>query len=286
MKITRVRATPVNIPLEAPLWWTGGLYPGTSKTIVEVETDEGIVGLGEAPSADAVHSIELLGERLAGADPLDIAGCESRCVPPWQIVQNTDGPTLRTAFGAIEIALWDIRGKASEEPLYRLLGGAVRMEIPFTEYFGFRPEREETPEDVVEYCLRMRAEHGSTYFEGKLILGNPELEVKTVRLLREALGTAAVIRLDSNMQWSLATARVVLRPQLRGPSRDLRGNGRPAPAFDDSVLVARARYSAGSRTRRTEQLRNELRGVGRHHSRDSVHRCLREHGDRILVLLR
>ena len=211
MKITRVRATPVNIPLEAPLWWTGGLYPGTSKTIVEVETDEGIVGLGEAPSADAVHSIELLGERLAGADPLDIAGCESRCVPPWQIVQNTDGPTLRTAFGAIEIALWDIRGKASEEPLYRLLGGAVRMEIPFTEYFGFRPEREATPEDVVEYCLRMRAEHGSTYFEGKLILGNPELEVKTVRLLREALGTAAVIRLDSNMQWSLATAQHVLR---------------------------------------------------------------------------
>jgi L-alanine-DL-glutamate epimerase-like enolase superfamily enzyme len=52
VKITNIRATPVNIPLEAPFWWTGGLYPGTSKAIVEVETDEGLVGLGEAPSTD------------------------------------------------------------------------------------------------------------------------------------------------------------------------------------------------------------------------------------------
>ena len=38
MKITALKATPVNIPLEKPMWWTGGHYPGTSKTIVEVET--------------------------------------------------------------------------------------------------------------------------------------------------------------------------------------------------------------------------------------------------------
>ena len=54
MKITGLKATPVNIPLEAPLWWTGGLYPGTSKIIVEVETDQGLVGLGEAPSVDVL----------------------------------------------------------------------------------------------------------------------------------------------------------------------------------------------------------------------------------------
>ena len=47
MRITRLKATPINIPLEAPMWWTGGLYPGTSKVIVEVETDEGLTGLGE-----------------------------------------------------------------------------------------------------------------------------------------------------------------------------------------------------------------------------------------------
>ncbi|WP_299378709.1 enolase C-terminal domain-like protein, partial [uncultured Kiloniella sp.] len=70
---------------------------------------------------------------------------------------------------------------------------------------------EMTPEAIVDYCLRMKDEHGSSYFEGKLILGDPELEIRTVRLLREALGADAMLRLDSNMQWSLTTARWVLR---------------------------------------------------------------------------
>jgi glucarate dehydratase len=211
MKITRIVATPVNIPLEKPLWWTGGHYPGTSKTIVEVETDEGIVGLGEAPSTDVVATIAAMGERLRGCDPIDIAGCESRCVPPWQIVQNTDDSSVVKAYGAIEIALWDIRGKLWNQPLYQLLGGAVRKDIAFTEYFGFRDGGESSPEQVADYCLRMREEHGSTFFEGKLIKGDPALELATVKAIREALGPSAMIRLDSNMQWSLTTARRLLR---------------------------------------------------------------------------
>jgi glucarate dehydratase len=217
MKITRITATPVNIPLEAPMYWTAGHYPGTSKLIIEVDTDAGIVGLGEAPSPDCAATItEQLAPRLVGQDPLDIAGCESRCVPAWQIVQNTDDSSIVKAFGGLEIALWDIRGKLWGQPLYQLLGGAVRKAIPFTEYFAFRADQdgrggEMTPEAVVDYCLSMRAEHGSTMFEGKLILGDPELEIRTVRKLREGLGPDAMIRLDSNMQWSLATARHVLR---------------------------------------------------------------------------
>lgn len=210
MRISGLRVTPVNIPLEAPLWWSGGLYPGTSKLIIEVETDAGIVGLGEAPSVALQSAVLAMGERLMGLDPLDIAACEERCVPPWQIVQNTDDSTSVRAFGSIELALWDIRGKAWNAPVYQLLGGAVRREIPFTEYFGFRQGREMAPEAVVDYCLRMRAEHGSTYFEGKLSLGDPHLEVATVRQLREALGPAALIRLDANMQYSLSTARRLL----------------------------------------------------------------------------
>ena len=111
MKITNIRVTPVNIPLEAPFWWTGGLYPGASKAIVEVETDEGLVGLGEAPSTDVCAMILAMGEALAGKEPLDIAACERVCVPPWQIVQNTDDARVVKAFGAIEIALWDCAGK-------------------------------------------------------------------------------------------------------------------------------------------------------------------------------
>jgi len=210
MRISALRATPVNIPLEAPLWWAGGLYPGTSKLVIEVETDAGLIGLGEAPSTDLLAAVCAMGERLVGLDPLDIAACEERCVPPWQIVQNTDDSTSVRAFGSIELALWDIRGKAWNAPVHQLLGGAVRREIPFTEYFGFRQGRESTAEQVVEYCLRMREEHGSTFFEGKLSRADPLLEIETVRRLREALGPAAMIRLDANMQYSLSTARWLL----------------------------------------------------------------------------
>jgi glucarate dehydratase len=218
MKITNIRVTHVNVPFDAPFWWTAGTYGGASKSIIEVETDvPGLVGLGEAPWWHFGEVIKAeIAPALIGADPLDLADCESRCVPPWQITANTGENAASVAFGAVELALFDIKAKHFGMPLYMLLGGAVRKDIPFSEYFAFRPKDgdaggEMTPEAIVDYCLRMREAHGSTIFEGKLILGDPLLEVRTVRLLREALGEAAQIKLDSNMQWSLTTARRVLR---------------------------------------------------------------------------
>lgn len=217
MKITAIRATPVTIPMEAPFYWSVGLYPGTSKAIIEIETDEGIVGLGESPSWDCAEVINThMGPRLIGQDPLDIVGCEMKCLPEWVVVQNTDDASVVKAFGGIEIALWDIRGKAWNQPLYKLLGGAVRKDIPFTEYFAFRITKdgiggETTPEQVADYCEKMREDHGSTMFEGKLSLGDPNLEIATVKLLRKRLGDTDMIRLDSNMSWSLSTARHILR---------------------------------------------------------------------------
>ena len=236
MKIANIRATPVNIPLEAPFWWTGGLYPGTSKAIVEVETDEGLVGLGEAPSTDVCAMIVAMGEALAGKDPLDIAACERVCVPPWQIVQNTDDARVVKAFGAIEIALWDLRGKAWGQPLFTLIGGKAREAVAFSEYFAFREGREMTPEAIVDYCLRMRDKHGSTIFEGKLIRGDPLLEIETVRKLRAALGPTAEIRLDSNMQWSLSTARRVLR---RLADYDISNYEDPVATFEEMAALRR-----------------------------------------------
>jgi len=60
MQITNVTVTPVNIPLEIPFLWTVGLYPGTSKTIFEIQTDEGLPGLGEAHSSHYAPAIESL----------------------------------------------------------------------------------------------------------------------------------------------------------------------------------------------------------------------------------
>ena len=102
-----------------------------------------------------------LGPRLVGRDPLDFAGCEELCVPETRVVQNTDDASILKSYGGIEMALWDLRGKVWNQPLYKLLGGAVRTKIPFTEYFAFRPASEGAPEEttpkaVAAYCARMR----------------------------------------------------------------------------------------------------------------------------------
>jgi glucarate dehydratase len=242
MKITAVKATPVNIPLEAPMVWSVGLYPGTSKTIVQVFTDEGLTGLGEAPSWDCAHLIEKdLAPRLLGQDPVDIAGCEACCVPEWRIVQNTDDASVVKAFGGIEMALWDIRGKAWGRPLYQLLGGAVRKQIPFTEYFAFRAMHdgkggEQTPEAVLDHCLKMKETYGSTLFEGKLTLGDPDLEIATLKLLRKGLGDRAMLRMDGNMAWSYPTALRILKAI---EPLDIRNYEDPVATFEEMAALRR-----------------------------------------------
>lgn len=236
MKITAVRATPVNIPLEAPYLWSYGSLAGFSKTIVEVETSDGIIGLGEGPSpANAATIANVLAPRLIGRDPIDIAGAERLCLPSWRGIATSIDFALIRAFGAIEMALWDIRGKAWGQPLYQLLGGAVRKEIPFTDYFGFREALagkggESTPEAVVDYCLRLNAEHGTTFFEGKFSTADPAPSIAMIRGLRDKLGPKAMLRIDSNMAYSLTEARRIAR-QIE--DLDIRNWEDPVATFEE-----------------------------------------------------
>jgi glucarate dehydratase len=161
VRIADVRTTIVNVPLVAPYVWAAGRYHGATKVIVEVETSDGVVGLGEAAHWRQAATIqEELRPRLLGADANDLNACRRRAVPPVGTLKNTDVPDVVRAYGAVEMALWDARGKALGVPLYELLGGAVRREIPFTEYFSARGRRgshggERTPVEVAAYCARM-----------------------------------------------------------------------------------------------------------------------------------
>ena len=241
MKITAIRATPVNLPLEAPYIWALGEHPGFSKTIVEVETDEGLTGLGEAPSHADATVIDGLAEGLIGTDALDIAGAEARCLPEVRTSVNTDDAGVVRAFGGIEVALWDLRGKLWDVPVFTLLGGAVRREIPFTEYFAYRGTKdgkggETSPEAVADYCLSMREAHGSTFFEGKVAFEDPALSVAVVRTLRERLGPNAMIRLDSNMAYTLATA---IRIAREIEPLDIRNWEEPVGSFEEMAKLRR-----------------------------------------------
>lgn len=224
MKIVRITATPINLPLDAPYVWVFGELPGFSTTIVEVETEDGLIGLGEAPSPQAATIIrDVIAEKLIGHDAFDIAGAEFRCLPFFTSVQSINDTARITAFGAVEMALWDLRGKAWNLPLYMLLGGAVRKEIPFTDYFslrgdgplltdGSRLRGERTPEEVADYCVRLNETYGTTFFEGKFSTHDPKVSMRMLQLIRVRLGDDVMIRIDSNQAYSLATARRLVKP--------------------------------------------------------------------------
>ena len=203
------------MPLDAPYVWTFGLFPGFTQTIIEVDTDDGITGIGEAPSAAAAAQIKAgFADKLIGRDPIDIQGCELACLPYFPGVQSVGDFASLATFGGIEMALWDIRGKMWDQPLYALLGGAVRKSIGFTDYFVQRIEQgsaggEDTPEAVADYCLKMRDDFGSNAFEGKLSDPDPADATRYVTVLRERLGDDAMIRIDSNSAYSLTTARMM-----------------------------------------------------------------------------
>jgi len=241
VKITAIRTTPVNLPLEAPYLWALGEHPGFSKTIVEVETDAGLVGLGEAPSHGDAAVVDGLAERLIGADALDIAGAEARCLPEVRTSVNTDDAGVLRAFGGVEVALWDLRGKLWNVSVFTLLGGAVRTAIPFTDYFAYRTARggkggEASPEAVADYCFAMREAHGSTFFEGKLSFAEPAESIAVVRALRERLGPDAMIRLDSNMAYSLPTA---IRIAREIEPFDIRNWEEPVGSFEEMAKLRR-----------------------------------------------
>ncbi len=211
MRIRRIRATPVNLRFAAPYRFAYGSTASLTKTVVEVETDDGLIGLGEGADGDTSQLIETLGERLTGLDPLDLNECERRCVPGMSFAPWDNLTALRRAFGAIEIALWDLRARADNVPLHRLLGGAVRTRIPLTEYFSFRLPGESEPGeatavDVARYCARMIELHDAAGFEGKIGVESLSEEVRMVREVRAAIGADRLLRLDANGAFTVATA--------------------------------------------------------------------------------
>ena len=205
MKITDVRATPLAVPFrETHVTWTGA-YSAKSTLLIEVETDEGITGLGEAPGIPLPEINQLIVEEfrdaLIGHDPFAINAFQERALNSqskagltaltWKAFRNI----ANNALGGIEIALWDIVGKAKGQPLHRLLGGALRDRVDMFAWIHRKDQRA-----MVEDALDFRR-HGFRAFYLKIGLAT-ERDVADLSALREALGPDALIRGDANGAWT------------------------------------------------------------------------------------
>jgi glucarate dehydratase len=210
--VIAVRATPINIPLRNPYHCSVGVYSGFSTTVIEVESSDGVVGIGEASSpfsADVIN--RRIAPNLIGADPLDLAACERRCMPPIEAYKNIDDNSIVMAWGGVEMALWDLAGRLQDRSIGQLLGGRVRDKVAFTEYFGFRVDVDKEPLDIARYCAQMAEQYGARGFEGKAGVKSLSDEIAMAREIRAAVGEDPILRLDANMAWSTTTAREAMR---------------------------------------------------------------------------
>ena len=218
MKIVDIRMTPVTVPMEAPLRWSLGTETGTTRTIVEILTDEGITGLGETYGGEAtLFALRFIKPMILGTDPFE-TGPLLRRLQSFCISYETFVPPH--VLAAVDIACWDIRGKALNRPICSLLGGKFRQCIPSSAYLFFRYRSEDgkggedTAEKLLEYTEAIVERHGFDVLKIKGGVLNPEEELECVRLIRQRFPSAK-IRFDPNAAWSVGTSINILRRMLQ-----------------------------------------------------------------------
>ncbi|MEO6393042.1 MAG: enolase C-terminal domain-like protein [Pyrinomonadaceae bacterium] len=211
MKITDIKATTVTVPLEAPLRHANGCHWGRFvRTIVEVETDEGITGLGEmgggGESAEA--GFRAIKSYLVGHDPANLEEMRFLIANPTASLYNNRTQVL----AALEFACLDILGKKWEVPAYDILGGKLQDRVPFASYLFFRyPDPQSgggevrTIDQLVAHAKELKARHGFTAHKLKGGVFPPEYELDCYRAVAAALA-GDCFRFDPNGVWSTEQA--------------------------------------------------------------------------------
>jgi L-alanine-DL-glutamate epimerase-like enolase superfamily enzyme len=212
----------VRVPLREPLKWTGGIRESASGLIVEIRTDEGLVGLGEAPGP-TLPAIQTIIDRefaqfLLGEDALRIEWLVHRLE---EYSRNWSG-IAAYAIAGIEMALLDLKGKAFGISVAELLGGYCREAVPVIGYlFIDDPEA-----NAVKAADFVAAGHN----ELKLKVGRDLThDYDTLAAIRDRVGSDVKIRIDANMNWSVPAAVKWIRTLERF---DLQYVEQPVPDFD------------------------------------------------------
>jgi glucarate dehydratase len=210
-RISDVRATTVSVPLQAPLRHAAGAHWGRFvRTIVEVETESGLVGLGEMGGGgqSAQLTVESLKPKLLGHDVFDTTALWFKILNPTAALYDN-----RTQIhAALEFACLDAAGQALEVPVYDLLGGKMRDEIPFASYLFFRYADAETGEgevrtidQLVSHARDLKARLGFRSHKLKAGVFPPDYELECFRALAAAFPDDN-LRIDPNASYSVRDA--------------------------------------------------------------------------------
>jgi glucarate dehydratase len=235
--ISQVRITPIAFR-DPPLLNASGIHePWALRSIVEVETICGRVGLaetyGDEPMVKVLNEAKAL---LAGLSPFDLNQMEERVrgtIKPGAAstgsIEFELAPGTHTAknadkvISALEVAMLDLQGQLLGLPICDLLGGPVRSEVPYSAYLFYKYAEHAgqpyapdawgealTPAQVVKQAQAMVAQYGFQSLKLKGGVFEPAQEIAAMQALREAFPTLP-LRLDPNANWSLATSIAAAR---------------------------------------------------------------------------
>ena len=225
--ITQAVVTPIAFP-DPPLLNSSGVHePWALRTIVELRTGDGLVGLGETYGDDAhLALVRTAAAALEGLDPFDLNGLVRRVS---QALGSVDAPdahgltggsspqkTLARVVSAFEVACLDLQGRATGRPLHAILGGKVRDAVPYSAYlfykWGAHPGAEPDgwgeaidPDGIVAQAKLMVSEYGFGSIKLKGGVFPPDEEIAAIRALREAF-PGHPLRLDPNTAWTVDTS--------------------------------------------------------------------------------
>ena len=210
-KIVDIRATTVTVPLHAPLRHSNGAHWGRFvRTLVEVETDDGLIGLGEMGGGgeSAESAFRQLKTYLVGHNPFELEAMRFKICNPTASLYNN-----RTQLhAALEFACLDIMGKFLNIPVYDLLGGKVRDTVGFASYLFFKYPNAQTGagevrtvDQLVNEAKALKASHGFTAHKLKGGVFAPDYELEAFRAMAHAVGPDSV-RYDPNAALSVEAA--------------------------------------------------------------------------------
>ena len=233
MKITEVVATAITIPRSSKLTTSYGSWTGATTVLVEIRTDEGLSGIGQA-SVDAPfygESVEgmlvniraHLAPAVIGENPLDITHLNRKL--------HAALPHHWFSYAGVEMALWDLKGKALGTPLHQLLGGRLR---PGLTLMGF--VHHDTPERMAAEASATLDRHPYTVLKMKIGL-DPGEDLRRYAAVAEAVAGRAVIQADGNIGYTLHQAIPTLRQMERLGS--LGAVEQPVARLEDMAELAR-----------------------------------------------
>jgi L-alanine-DL-glutamate epimerase-like enolase superfamily enzyme len=240
LRITEIRAFPTSFPVDPKDSVTLGIGRAVKRdaVVVKVETEGGVTGWGEAhhgrcPGAVAHLVNTTLRQLVLGQDANDTTGVWKK-VYDKQLASHGMGAGSCLALSGIDMALWDIRGKALEIPLYQLLGGRAR---PIPAYAGGVSLGYQEPKALVEEA-RPHVQAG--YKAVKLRIGDTVAhDVERIAAVRAAFGDGLAILTDANIGYDVADVRAVM-PAL--DEHDVGWLEEPFPAHDYLSYRQAARY--------------------------------------------